>query len=326
MRSLLIDRFGDPADVLQLADTEPREPGPGEVRIRLRARSINPSDLTMIRGRYGVLPELPAVPGFEGMGEVEAAGDGVDSALVGRRVVPIGARGTWQESLIHAADRVVPVPDGVGDEAAAQLVVNPMTAWVMVHEVLKVQPDQWLAQTAAGSTLGRIIIQLGQLRGFRTINIVRREEQAEELLEFGGDAAIDSSSESIRERIKAITGDEGVPAAIDAVGGEAGTELARSLGKGGTMLIIAALSGKPVEVSAGPMIFKRATVQGFWLTDWKQQVEFEVVEDVAAELFALMADGSLTPPVEATYDLGEFAQAIEHATRQGRSGKVLLVG
>ena len=133
MRALRYHAFGKPADVLQLDDVPTPEPGPGEVRVRMTHRSINPADLHTVLGHYGNLPDLPAVGGHEGVGRVDALGDGVSGVETGQRVVPLGVEGTWQEHVVVSADDLFAVPDGVPDEAAAQLFVNPLTAWLMLE-------------------------------------------------------------------------------------------------------------------------------------------------------------------------------------------------
>jgi len=335
---LEFDQLGEPAEVLRLADGPVPEPGHLEVVVRMTARPINPSDLVYVRGRYGVKPELPAVPGFEGAGVVEAVGSGVVRYQLGDRVVPMFTPGTWQQHLRCMVGSLVPVPDNVDDWPAAQLVVNPFTAYVMLHEELRVQERQrvetgstlnrWLVQTAAGSSLGRQIIDLGKVWDFPTINIVRRPEQVEELRRFGAEHVICSSTESIRDRVKELTNGEGAWAAIDAVGGEAGSEVARSLRVGATMLVLAGLSGEPLTIGAGTLLFKQLNLRGFWLHHWKSSFDAtsEKVEAIAKELFELMAAGKLAMPVEAVYDLEEFQAALAHAAQQGKTGKVLLTG
>ncbi|HMT21939.1 MAG TPA: zinc-dependent alcohol dehydrogenase family protein, partial [Promineifilum sp.] len=220
MRAIRFEQFGPPAEVLHLADVPVPEPGPGQIRLRLTHRPIHPSDLLTVSGEYGSLPQLPATPGFEAVGRVEALGEGTRGPALGARVVPLSPGGTWRESTVVDAAMLVPVPDAVSDGAAAQFVVNPVTAWVMLEEELKLQPGEWLVQTAAGSTLGRLVIQLGRLRGYRTINLVRRPEQVDELLALGADAAFVTGDVDIVERVRELTGGRGAAAAIDAVGGE----------------------------------------------------------------------------------------------------------
>ena len=186
MKAALFDRFGIPEDVLQVREVPLPEPGRGQVRVRMLASPVNPSDLLVVRGVYGRLPCLPAVPGFEGVGVVDKASPGLIKMLrglhPGKRVAVLNSNGgNWQENVVLPARQLVPLPDDIADEQAAMFFVNPATALAMTQHVLRVPPGAWLLQTAAASTLGRMVIRLGQHFGFRTINVVRRSEQAEEL-------------------------------------------------------------------------------------------------------------------------------------------------
>ncbi len=325
MQSVRFTEFGNPADVLRVEDLPRPEPGENQVLVRLRARSINPSDLLTVRGLYGALPRLPATPGLEGMGEVAATGAGVDGLQPGRRVIPLGVQGTWQEYVLAAPEQLIPVPDAVSDQTAAQFVVNPLTAWIMTVEELALEPDEWLLQTAAGSTLGRVVLQIARQRGFKTINVVRRREQAEELKALGADECISTDDEDLAERVREITGKAGLTKAIDAVGGTTGAAVMSALGRGGVMLVYGLLSGRPMPVDGGRMIFNSTTLRGFWLGEWLRSSAPARVQAVTAEMLRAMASNEIVPPVEAEYPLADVLKAIEHAERPGRSGKVLLI-
>src|SRR5688572_27007692 len=149
MLSVRFHEFGNPSEVLRVEEVERPEPGAGQVLVKMRARPINPSDLLTVRGLYGSLPVPPATPGLEGVGEVASVGEGVTHLGAGQRVIRLGVGGTWQEYVLAGAAQLIPVPDGVSDQAAAQFVVNPLTAWIMTVEELAVQPGEWLLQTAA---------------------------------------------------------------------------------------------------------------------------------------------------------------------------------
>ncbi|CUS04614.2 Alcohol dehydrogenase, zinc-binding domain protein [Candidatus Promineifilum breve] len=326
MRAIRFSRFGPPAEVLSLEELPLPEPGPGQVRLRLTHRSINPSDLLTVSGEYGRLPRLPATPGFEAVGRVEALGEGVRGLPIGTRVVPLGVGGTWAESATAAAALLLPVPEAVSDAAAAQFVVNPVTAWVMLVEELQLEPGDWVVQTAAGSTLGRLVIQLGRLRGYRTINLVRRPEQVDELLALGADAVYCTGDEDVVERVREVTGGRGAKGALEAVGGRTGEIALKTLRPGGTMLVYGMLGGEPLPLHNGEMLFRGLTVRGFWLSQWFRQTDPAHVTATLGTLMQLMADGHLLPPVEAEYDLADFQTAIAHCERPGRQGKVLLTG
>lgn len=326
MQSVRFDEFGNPADVLRVEDVPQPEPGENQVLVRLRARPINPSDLLTIRGLYGALPKLPATPGLEGMGEVVTVGEGVKNLRPGQRVIPLGVQGTWQEHILAASAQLIPVPDAISDQTAAQFVVNPLTAWIMTIEELALQPGEWLLQTAAGSTLGRVVLQIARLRGFKTINVVRRREQVEELKSLGADEVICTADEDIVERVKEITGKAGLTKAIDAVGGQTGAAVMSALGRGGVMLVYGLLSMEPMPIDGGRMIFTTSTLRGFWLGEWLRSAPPERQHAITAEMLRSMASNEIVPPVEAEYPLSEVLAACEHAQRPGRSGKVLLVG
>ncbi len=327
MRAIQFNQFGKPTDVLQLVDLPQPQPAPGQVRLRLTHRPINPSDLLTVSGEYGRLPPLPATPGLEGMGQVEKLGAGVKGLEVGQRVIPLGLiGGTWAEYGLADAQRLLPVPAAVSDQSAAQFVANPVTAWVMLEDLLDLKTGDWVLQTAAGSTLGRLVLQLAQLRGYKTVNFVRRREQVAELLTLGADVVICTEDKDVVQQVMTLTGGRGVKGALDAVGGAAGALAMGCLRPGGEMIVYGMLSFEPIPLHSGEMLFKGTSVRGFWLTHWLGSTPPGQVMPALRQLMQLMATGQLTPPVAAEYDLADFQQAITHAQTPGRSGKVLLKG
>jgi NADPH:quinone reductase-like Zn-dependent oxidoreductase len=326
MKSVVFDRFGEPAEVLQVREGLVPEPEKGKVRVRMLCSPINPSDLMYVAGRYGRPPTLPAVPGFEGVGIVEASGGGLLGKLrQGRRVAVLNSKGgNWQEHVVVPAKLVVPVPPEMPDEQAATFFVNPASALIMIQNLLKVPPGAWLLQTAAGSALGRMVIHLGRHLGFRTINIVRRREQADELLHSGGDAVICSNEESIDDRVRQITRGEGVRYAIDAVGGETGTAVVKSLGLGGRLLIYGTLSDGPLQLDPRVLIAGSLRVEGFWLSNWASQQRIITMLGLFRRIRKLMAAGVLKTEIGATYPIDQIQTAVLEAAKPGRNGKILL--
>jgi NADPH2:quinone reductase len=328
MKSLVFDKFGDPAEVLQLQDLPVPEPGPGQVRVRMLAVPINPSDLLTVRGQYGRLPALPATPGFEGVGVIDMAGPGFLRILrglrPGRRVAVLnGVGGNWQEFVVVPARQAVPVAADLPDEQVATFFVNPATALIMTQAVLKVPPGEWLLQTAAGSALGRMVIRLGQHFGFPTINVVRRPEQAEELRRAGAQHVIASTKESVGERVRAFTG-QGVRFALDCVGGDTGRAVVESLAPGGRMLVYGTLSGEPIPLDPRALIAGQKSIAGFWLSEWaKQQGVFGMLK-LFRQVQGLMRQGVLTTDIGAIFKIDDFKQAVVQAEKVGRKGKVLL--
>src|SRR5262249_18209419 len=150
---------------------------------------------------------------------------------------------------------------------AATFFVNPATAVVMTQDVLKITRGAWLLQSAAGGELGKMVIRLGHKFVFRTINVVRRREQVEELKKLGADHVIVESDGPIPEQVRKLVPD-GIRYAIDPVGGETGSQVIASLTQGGRCLLYGSLSDEPVSVHPRLFIGHGLRVEGFWLGAW----------------------------------------------------------
>jgi NADPH:quinone reductase len=326
MKAVVFEKFGDPAEVLHIREMPSPEPGPGQVRVRMLASPINPSDLLTVRGEYGRRPELPATPGFEGVGVVEAAGRGLLGRWrLGRRVAVLNSKGgNWQEHVVIEALHVVPVPSGLSDEQAATFFVNPASAFIMTRWVLNVPSGAWLLQTAAGSALGRMVIRLGRHFGFRTLNVVRRREQAAELLQAGADDVIATDHEAIEEHVQAATGGAGVPFALDAVGGTTGSAVARCLARRGRLLVYGTLAEEALAIHPRNLIVGQKRIEGFWLSEWASQQRSLTMLRLFRRVSKLLAMGILTTEVGATFALDDIKAAVQQAGMPGRHGKILL--
>ncbi len=328
MKAIVFERFGEPADVLQVREVPLPEPGPGEVRVRMIASPINPSDLLVARGRYGVLPTLPATPGFEGVGVVEKLGPGLNPLgrrVLGKRVVAInGAGGNWAEYAVIPARQARPVPADLSDDDAATFFVNPVTVLAMVRHVLKVPKGAWLLQSAAGSELGRMIIRLGRHDGFRTLNVVRRADAIHELKAAGGDAVISSSEGPIEDQVRSVVGDEGVAHALDPVGGETGSALFRSLSSEGRLLVYGTLSNEPLRIEARSLISGKRVLEGFWLGHWMRSRNIPQSLAMFREVGRLIRAEVLRARIGTGFRLDQISDAVREAEKVGRSGKTLL--
>jgi NADPH:quinone reductase-like Zn-dependent oxidoreductase len=327
MKAVVFEQYGEPGQVLQVRDLPLPEPGPGQVRVRMLYSPINPSDMMVIRGKYGVLPKLPATPGYEGVGVVEASGGGFyGKMLLGRRVAVLNRNaGNWKEHVILPATEAFPfVPKGVPDEQVATLFVNPATALIMTTQVLKVPRGEWLLQTAAGSALGKMIVKLGKRYGFKTINVVRRADTAKELEKLRADVVINTSTESLEERIAEITGGKGVKYAVEPVGGDLGSQVVRCLGPGGHMLMFGALADQPITVSPRFMITGSKRIEGFWLADWVRKRGPLGMLRFLRRVGSLIQEGVLTSDIAATYSLDQIKDAVAAVETPGRQGKILL--
>ena len=326
MKAVNFNACGDPAQVLQVGEAPVPEPGPGQVRVRMIASPINPSDLLQIRGEYGKRPKLPATCGFEGVGVVEKSGGGLLGWRVrGRRVAVINARGgNWAEYAVIPTRQAVPVPDDLPDEQVACFFVNPATVIAMIEKVLCVPRGAWLIQTAAASALGKMIVKFGHHARFRTLNIVRRPESAAELRQLGADAVVDSSSEKLEDRVPAIVGTEGVRFGVDAVGGSLTGQVLDLLAPGGRLLNYGVLAGEAIRVPPRALIMGGRRLEGFWLSDWAGRQSPFTLWRLFRRIAALIRVGVLTTQVERSYPLNEVQAAVRHASQPARTGKILL--
>ncbi|MCP3102067.1 zinc-dependent alcohol dehydrogenase family protein [Myxococcus sp. K15C18031901] len=322
MKAVRFSSFGHPLKVAEVVEEPDAALESGQARLEVLASPINPSDLLTLSGQYGSLPKLPAVPGNEGVGRVVEVKD-TTAARVGDIVfLPLGT-GTWRSHLVVPAEGLVPVPPGTDLKQAAMMFINPPTADIMLREFVTLQPGDWVLQNAANSGVGRYLISLAKLAGYKTLNVVRREELAAELTALGADVVL-TDTDDLKERVRAATGGAKVRLAIDAVGGDSTRRLGDALATGGTVVNYGVMSGKGPKLSAEASIFKDITLRGFWLVLWMKRTPREKQAETFGRLAKLVAQGTLRTAVEGTFSLDEAREALARAMEGGRSGKVLF--
>lgn len=316
MQAICLREHGAPHRVLAVEDLPQPIPQRGELLVRMLASPINPSDLLFIEGHYGLQESLPAVPGFEGVGIVEAAGGLPGKLLVGRRVAAINrGGGNWAEYAVIPARQAIPVPRSMSDEQAATFFVNPATAVVMTRRVHKLQRGEWLLQSAANSSLGQMIVRMGRHDGFRTLNIVRREDQIESLKRQGADEVIVFDAEAddpdrLVEQVRAITG-EGVRCAIDPVGGVVASTMVRCLTRYGCLLVYGTLTEDPLVIGPRDLIGPRARVEGFLLGRWMDRQSLVTKIRVLRQVSGLITAGVLRTEIAARVPLADVPRFLQ---------------
>jgi NADPH:quinone reductase len=323
MRSVLHREFGEPADVLEIAESPVPQPGPGEVRIRTVLAPIHNHDLWTIRGRYGDRPSLPAIGGSEALGVVDALGEGVGGLAIGQRVNVASGRGTWAEWFVAPAKMAIPVPDAVDDATAAQLVAMPLSA-LMLLELLAVEPGQWIVHNAANGAVGKTLAMLAAARGVPVLGLVRRSAAIAELSALGIGNVVATDRAEWKRDARAVLGDAGARAAVDSVGGQASADLVSLLGDEGTLVSFGAMGGEPMLLPPGDLIFRHVTVKGFWGSKVGRAMAPADRRRLVGELLQRAAAGELQLPVDAVYPLEDAARAAAESLRPGRGGKVLL--
>ncbi|ADE54965.1 zinc-dependent alcohol dehydrogenase family protein [Coraliomargarita akajimensis] len=313
--------FGKPQDVLCVETVGKPEPGPKEVRVKLLAATINPSDYGMIGGSYGRLRELPAVAGREGVGEVEALGEQVTSLAVGTRV-RFPEEGSWQEYACLPADEVLVVPTEVPIDQAAISFINPPTAYCLLTKIVELPKGSWIVQNAGNSAVGISVIQMAKALGLKTISQVRREELIEPLKAMGADHVVLEGS-AWPKTVKDLTGGEPVRLALNSIGGESASDQIKALGEGGTHVTFGGMVGDPVRFPTRFLIFNDVRLIGFWWDRWCRSNGPAGVRQVMDAVYGMMVDGTVQLPTEATYSFDQYAEAFAH-DKSPRLGKVLL--
>jgi len=329
MKAIRFAQYGEPAQVLTIQECPLPEPGKGEVRVRMLASPVNPSDLLFVRGHYaGVQPHFPSPVGFEGVGMVDALGPQVQRPVPGQRVVVRNEKGgNWADYAVVPAQDLLAVPDDLPDEQVACFTVNPASAILMLRHVLAIPQGEWLLQSAASGELGRMIIRLAKHDGIRTVNIVRRREAVAELQRLGADAVIVSTEGPIDEQVRRIVGPQGVKYASDPVVGETGTQMYQALGEEGRMLVYGSLTGEPIRVGADPrfILAGRRILEVFWVAYWLHRLDETAQRQLVQEIVTLMREGILVTSAARPFSLDEIGTAVTQAEATGRQGKILLV-
>lgn len=321
MKAIRHHEFGKPDEVLQLEELPKPEPGPGEVRVKLLAATINPSDYGMIGGSYGRLRELPAVAGREGVGEVDALGEGVSGVEVGTRV-RFPEDGAWQEYACVAQDHLMRVPASVPVEQAAISFINPPTAYCLLNRIVDLAPGSWVLQNAGNSAVGLSVIRMAKAMGLKTISQVRREELVNPLKVMGADHVVLEGTEWVKE-VKELTAGEPVRLALNSIGGESAIDQIKALGEGGTQVTFGGMVGDKVRFPTRFLIFNDVRLVGFWWDKFCRTQGAEKVYQVMSEVHNMMCDGRLSLPIEASYEFSQIKEAVLH-DQSPRLGKILL--
>ena len=322
MRAIVHPQFGEPADVLTVDEVATPEPGPGQVRLRVTLSPIHNHDLWTIRGDYGFKPDLPARAGTEAVGIIDAIGEGVDGLEVGQRVATGGTFGVWAEYVVAPAAGLIPVADALPDDVAAQLVSMPFSAISLLHS-LDLTPGDWIVQNTANGAVGRMVAQIARARGIHVLGLVRRQSAVDELAQQGIDNVVSTDADDWREKALAIADGARIVAGVDSVGGSASNDVLSLLSDNGTLVIFGSMGAGKLELSAGDIIFRQATVKGFWGSVVSKTMDAETRGALFGELSRYLADGTVTLPVAATFDLDDIREAVT-ASLSPRVGKVLL--
>jgi NADPH2:quinone reductase len=273
-------------------------------------------------GSYGYKPTLPAIGGSEAVGIVDAVGEGVDQSKLGQRIAVAGVHGSWAEYFIAPAQSIIPLNDAIDDETAAQLIGMPISA-LMLLDFVNVQAGQWLIQNTANGAVGKTVAMIAQARGLQVINLVRRTDAIAEMQALGIQHVVADQADW-KQQVKAIHADQPLIAGVDSIGGTASGEMLNLLSENSVLVSFGSMTGETMQISSGDLIFKQATVKGFWASVVNKEMPAERKKALFVELLTLATQKKLVLPVEGVFSFDDIKTAALKATQGARQGKVLL--
>jgi NADPH2:quinone reductase len=321
-KAILLRETGGP-EVLRLEDVDVRAPGRGEVRVRQTAIGVNFHDCYVRSGLYKTL-KLPGIPGLEAAGTIEAVGPEVSNLRAGDRVAYFTATygGYASERIIRAAE-LARLPDAIDDRTAAAVMVKGLTAHMLVHLVHQIRPGHRVLVHAAAGGVGTLLCQWASRLGAEVIGTVGSPEKAEVARRSGCRHVILYRNENFVERVREITGGKGVDVAYDSVGRDTFLGSLESLARLGHLVNFGQSSGPvaPFEVSrlsAGSFSVTRPMLFHYTVDTAKR-------DQMAADMFAALANGTLTVDAPQVFPLSEAAEAHRALEERRTSGSVVLV-
>jgi NADPH2:quinone reductase len=326
MRAARFTGTGD-ASILRLVEEAPRDPGPGEVRIRVTSAGLNRADVLYRAGRYLMRSPGESRTGFEGAGVVEAVGAG-SRARVGDRVGVLPSsfdvvhEGAAAETMTVPEAVVVPTPRGVDDRDAGAIWMQYLTAWGALVDIAATQPGDWVVVPAASSSVGIAAIQLAKALGARTIATTTSAAKVRALEAFGPAAIVDTRQESYVERVKEITGGAGARVIFDPVYGPLVNDHIRAACREAVVFVYGALDPTPLNLELGGMLRKQIRLQGYTIGPLlgDQARRARAVADVTARL----ERGELVPAVDSYFPLDRVRDAHRRLESNQQIGKVVV--
>ena len=323
MKAVLAKAFG-PLEQLVLEDLPPKNAGPGEVAITVRACGVNFFDALIVQGKYQSRPPLPFSPGGEVAGVVRGVGAGVSGFADGTRVLAFTGHGGYAEEVIVDAASVVALPEQMDFVTAAGFPITYATSCHALKDRGQLRSGETLLVLGAAGGVGLAAVEIGKILGARVIACASSDEKLALAREHGADALINYAASDLRERIREVTAGKGVDVVYDPVGGGYAEPALRSLAAGGRYLVIGFASGEIPKIALNLLLLKVVSLVGvFWGAFAKAQPQRNAAN--LAELFRWYTQGRLRPHVSATFPLERYREALDAVVQRKVVGKVVLV-
>jgi len=323
MKAVNVTAYGSP-EVLQLQEVPMPEPGPGQVRIRVAATSVNFADIQARRGTYRSPRQPPFIPGLEMAGTVDALGPGAIGFEIGQRVAAHADSGSYAEYALARTVGVFALPDEIDWDGAAIFPSVGTTAFNLLTMAGRLQPGESVLIHAAAGGVGSTAVQLARVLGAGfIIGTVGSADKAKVARDLGADATINYQQEDIVERVRALTGGEGVDVVLDGVGASTFEASVSSLAPYGRVVAYGQASGAPPPVAFGPIYGDNKSVIGY-SSGGNRRLRPEIMRPPGIAVMKLLTRGRWKPLIGARFPLAQAAEAHRLIEDRESIGKVLL--
>ena len=323
MKAVVCREHGLP-DRLDLVDDWPSpELGDNDVRIRVKAAGLNFPDVLIIQGKYQFQPELPFIPGGECAGVVEEVGAAVTRWKVGDEVIHSGGSGSFCEEIVANELAVLPKPPALSFEAAAGITITYLTSYHALVQRANVQPGETLLVLGAAGGVGSTAVELGKALGATVIAAASSDDKLALCKELGADHTINYSTESVKDRVKELTGGRGVDVVYDPVGGDFSEPAVRSMGWNGRYLVIGFASGPIPSIPLNLTLLKGCSIVGvFWGRFTMEETEVHLAN--IDTLWQWFEEGKIKPVITDLFPIEEYEGAYAAMMERRAKGKVIL--
>ena len=322
MRSLICDHHGPPEE-LHFADWPVPEPGPAEIRLRVKAASVNFPDVLMIQNLYQRQPPLPFIPGSEAAGIIDALGKGVSGLRIGDRVAAVPFKGAFAESAIAPVFRTSVIPDGMAFDVGAGFTMVYATALHGLRQRGRLQPGETLLVMGAAGGAGLAAVELGKLLVARVIAAASTEEKLALARSRGADETVNYAEVDLKQAVKALTDERGVDVIFDPVGGPLADLAFRTMGWDGRYLVVGFAAGTIPAIPLNLPLVKTASIVGVaWGTHSSREPEIHAAN--MAQLYHWYAEGRLRPEVSKRFSFDQSREAIRWVMDRKVQGKIVI--
>jgi len=316
MRALTLSSHGSTPELI---DTDLHAPHAGEIQIAVKACGLNFADLLMIKGSYQATPPLPFVLGMEIAGEVIARG-GPEAPALGTRIAAVTGHGGLAERANLPATLAVPIPDEMSYEQAAAFQIAYGTSHVALDHRAALKAGETLVVLGAAGGVGLTAVEIGKRMGARVIACARGADKLAIAKSAGADEVLEVERDDLRAALKALGGADVI---YDAIGGDAGTQAARALNRGGRYLVIGFAAGSHPEIPLNHALVKNITIHGVYWGGYTDLAP-EVLTRSMAQLFDWFRAGDLRPHISATLPLEQSLEALDLLRSRRSTGKVVV--